>query len=399
MRGNQLFQYDAAAQQVTTFGAQRFASIALGESVPEGTLVYDVYAVANRAYPRCAGRILRKAAVEYVAIGHFVGDLVIVPPDAPRPAYVTASNIEEVGGVASNLTVLFFDASPKGLQGGGDWAAVFAQVSAGIYQYQAVINNATVLHYYEIPSQMALPNIHGPNGLAGGLPIMAPHVAHPQETLGGGYVTLATKLYAAPPTPSANGVLEDPNRPYTLRCFKGGAEIWRTPPRVLPVICSVSSDRWLYCTGFEGFRARATYGFANPRLQMPGNVFDPNITENVHGIWSGLPYWAIRHDGTQNAPLGSPKTNVAGAKYMDNWPGTEINPVIGGFRTTHIFAPYLVGSTGYFLPPGGGGFPGGGRLIALGQIDRGHHDCLKNSELVGGALPADANEWLSVAGS
>jgi hypothetical protein len=319
--------------------------------------------MAERAYPRCCGQIIENQQT----VGLFVGNAVIQRGFRDR---IFSADIEPLS-IDSNYNWVFFDASPD------HWVGVVNRIVPGGRQWLALIDGQVVLDRFSTSTQTSFEQA------IGGAAIMHPHVAHPHETEDGTYILIPTKEYATPPSPGNPGVLADPERPYTLVCYKDGEEIWRTPPRFRPVICKTSSDRWLYCTGWEGVDSDNGGLTSTPVTPMTGTLFD-----NDGSYSTGQPYWLIRHDGSQAAPCG--RIESAGPLVIVPWHGTttEISGPTTLTTVTYNFAPYDTS-----FATGGGGLPGGAHLVQDGEIVRGTHDVVKNSALVGGSLPADPAEW------
>jgi hypothetical protein len=329
-------------------------------SAPPGTdNVIDL--VAPRAYPRCCGRLRSNNQTT----GLFVGEVLINEEEND----IVSGNVTPLT-IDSNYNWVFFDASRD------HWVGVVNRIVTGGRQWLALIDGEVVMDRFSQNPGTFERSI-------GGTMLMQPHVAHPHETEDGTFILIPTKEYATPPSPGNPGVLADPERPYTLVCYKDGEEIWRTPPRFRPVICKTSSDRWLYCTGWEGVDSDNDGFTSTPVTPMPGTLFD---NDGHYGV--GQPYWLIRHDGGLAAPCG--RIESAGPLVIVPWHGTtrELRGFSMFTNVTYNFAPYDTS-----FATGGGGLPGGAHLVQDGEIVRGTHDVVKNSALVGGSLPADPAEW------
>lgn len=244
-----------------------------------------------------------------------------------------------VTGFVTADSWIHFDASPT------NWAGVIRDTSSD--EYSLVINDDIIFTRYQ------------------GTDISQPHVAHPHETLGDGWVIVGMKDYSVEPTSgSPSGTLADAALPYIGIAYHNGVEAWRTPRRTFPVIPKTSSDRWLYMSGWQKTTSPLS-------TEMTGTVHSGS---GYHA--SGRSHWLIKHDGSQAAACGTGFGSSNGV-----WPNTTIAGA--AITVRHMFGRY-----GY----GGGSGPdlyvagGTGKIYGL-------HDCVKNSALVTGSLPADATTW------
>lgn len=307
-------RYDGSVVKASGIAAQRITKTVLRNTPEIANYSHDypvVCAVAPRYYPKAAGAMgsgptyfngypaiqqsMQIPVRQRIAIGDITteGNVLKVAADFTinKDQIIDYTYAPGVGNTdlthywnSKNARVVYFDAAPKSDGSGGyTWAVYFlydqfviASTYGGVNQYTTKTRHALWVDGVEVWDRPYLS--------ASGNTLL--HCAMPHETLGGGYVITAGKLWLTPPTEShPDGTLVDPARPYGHIIYKNGVEAWRTPPSSGPCLTGYSNDRWLWIYWGEGKESTFTNG-----------RFGNTATGNGGFLCS--------HDGVERMPIG-----------------------------------------------------------------------------------------------
>lgn len=289
--------YDGAST-LTTVSSTGVVTTTTGSpaSVTTGPISNQVTETVNcfswRNWPRGAGSRTRRVNGQIVESELFYGDIIATG------SALTIINRQPAVSTAVNGTLyewVAFDSSPT------HWVGIVIKRPPFSFpqpppKIQLIINFQLIVEYDYIETAPGHSSQSGPVRYFG-----EPHVCHPHETLGDGWIAVPTlPYYQLPTTGSPIGIQEDPTHSWKIVFYKNGVESWRTPAQwptstlppdqwnavqreqAFPPQVHHSSDRWIYVDDLtwgkrsavipDHFRHDGSASFRTGKFQANGTI-------------------------------------------------------------------------------------------------------------------------------